>query len=137
VREIDLVILHCSDTPNGEEFGFKDIDKWHKRRGFKDSVTGIHCGYHYIITVSGVVEVGRPLGSVGAHCLGHNERSIGVCYIGRDRMNSAQVESFCCLMKDFERDYGPLETKGHHELTRFKTCPNQDMDVIRALVRRL
>ena len=30
----------------------------------------------------GSVHGGRPVARVGAHCKGHNENSIGVCYVG-------------------------------------------------------
>ena len=133
MRELDSVILHCSDTPDGKEYTLEDINRWHKRRGFKDPNTGIPCGYHYLIYVTGKVVQGRPLGSVGAHTLGHNKRSIGICYIGREKMNAAQVASLCSLLKQLKKDYKGLKIYGHYEFDKKKTCPNQDMEVIKVL----
>ena len=75
-RDIAEIIVHCSGTPAGRDVHVADVDAWHRRRGFD----GI--GYHYVVTLDGKVEAGRPVERVGAHCLGHNRRSIGVCYVG-------------------------------------------------------
>ena len=39
-------------------------------------------GYNYVIDLDGTVEDGRPLTMNGAHCLGYNDHSIGICYVG-------------------------------------------------------
>ena len=54
----------------------EDIRQWHVQRGFND------IGYHYVVYRDGSVHVGRALRFVGAHCLGHNAHSVGICYIG-------------------------------------------------------
>ena len=76
MRKIDEIIIHCSATAEGRNFTVEDVRRWHKARGFVD------VGYHYLVYLDGSVHVGRPLAQVGAHCLGHNAHSIGVCYIG-------------------------------------------------------
>ena len=76
MRKIDEIIIHCAATPEGKAFTVADIDAWHKKRGFK-------CiGYHFVIYLDGSVHEGRALEEAGAHCLGHNANSIGICYIG-------------------------------------------------------
>ncbi|MDD7726846.1 MAG: N-acetylmuramoyl-L-alanine amidase, partial [Bacteroidales bacterium] len=76
MRKINEIIIHCSDTPAGEDFSAADIDRWHKERGWS-------CiGYHYVVRLDGTIEKGRDLSRAGAHCAGHNANSIGVCYIG-------------------------------------------------------
>ena len=35
MREIKEIIIHCAATPEGKNFTVKDIDVWHKARGFK------------------------------------------------------------------------------------------------------
>lgn len=75
-RKIDQIILHCTSTPEGEDFTNAQIREWHLERGFSD------IGYHYVIGLNGEVRPGRPESVVGAHCKGHNTRSIGVCYVG-------------------------------------------------------
>ncbi len=76
MRKIKEIIIHCSATPEGKDFTVQDIDKWHRQRGFK----GI--GYHYVIYRDGSTHQGRDLECAGAHCMGHNANSIGICYIG-------------------------------------------------------
>lgn len=76
MRQIKEIILHCSATAEGKDYRAKDIDKWHRQKGWK----GI--GYNYVIDLDGTVEKGRALEQVPAHCTGHNSNSIGICYIG-------------------------------------------------------
>ena len=76
MRQISEIIVHCAATPEGKHFTVADIDAWHKKRGFR-------CiGYHFVIYLDGSVHEGRAIEEVGAHCLGHNANSIGICYIG-------------------------------------------------------
>ena len=76
MRRITEIIIHCSATKAGQWFEAKDIDQWHRRRGF-DCI-----GYHYVVLLDGTIQKGRPLERAGAHCIGHNAHSIGICYIG-------------------------------------------------------
>lgn len=70
------IIIHCSATPEGKDYTVEDIDKWHKDRGFA-------CvGYQFIIYRDGTIHAGRPENCVGSHCVNHNSKSIGICYIG-------------------------------------------------------
>ena len=76
MRKIDEIIIHCAATPEGKPFTVADIDAWHRKRGFR-------CiGSHFVIYLDGSVHRGRAIEEVGAHCLGHNANSIGICYIG-------------------------------------------------------
>lgn len=76
MRPINEIIIHCSATPEGRDVSVEDIRQWHVQRGFND------IGYHYVVYRDGSVHVGRALRFVGAHCLGHNAHSVGICYIG-------------------------------------------------------
>ena len=76
LRKITEIILHCSATTEGKVVKAATIDKWHRAKGWN----GI--GYHYVIDLDGTVERGRALPVMGAHCVGHNAESIGICYIG-------------------------------------------------------
>ena len=81
MRNVDEIIIHCSDTPEDREVSVEEIRKWHtlpkpKGNGWKD------IGYHFVVLLDGTIAIGRPLGEVGAHTLGHNRDTIGVCYVG-------------------------------------------------------
>lgn len=129
MRTINEIIVHCSATPEGRNVTVKDIDTWHRQRGFR-------CiGYHYVIYLDGSVHVGRPESQVGAHCLGHNSHSIGVCYIGgvakdgktpKDTRTDAQKESLIKLIKELKAKYPKATVHGHREYAN-KACPSFDV----------
>lgn len=76
MRTIDHIIIHCSATCEGSSLSVEELEKMHRRRGFR----GI--GYHYYIRRDGTVVNTRPLEVVGAHCKGNNAHSVGICYEG-------------------------------------------------------
>jgi hypothetical protein len=129
--EIDRVIIHCSDTPNGRAHSAQDIDTWHQQRGFKRNLQldPQHqpqlkaIGYHYVIGIQGCVEAGRPLIETGAHARGHNRGSIGICLIGRDQYTQAQWLALEKLLLQLEKQLQKeLQVLGHNEVSH-KTCP--------------
>jgi len=131
------IIFHCLDTPDqGDTYGFKQVDRWHQELGWRDPVSGIACGYHYIIRRSGMVECGRPESSFGAHCRGHND-SIGIAYAGRKKMTQMQIAALITLYGKIyiRHKLLPEDFLGHYELNSSKDCPGQDMQVIRELLR--
>ena len=125
MRIINEIIIHCSATPEGKDYTVEQIRQWHKQRGFSD------IGYHYVIYLDGSVHTGRPESQVGAHCLGHNSHSIGVCYIGgvakdgktpKDTRTDAQKESLIKLIKELKAKYPKATVHGHREYAN-KACP--------------
>ena len=124
MRRIDEIILHCSATKEGQDFDASDIDTWHKKRGFK------RIGYHYVITLDGRIQQGRPLEEIGAHVTGHNSHSIGICYIGgldkngkaKDTRTSAQKESLYRLLRALRTKFPNATLHGHREFAN-KACP--------------
>ena len=126
MRRIDEIIIHCSATVEGKAFYAKDIDKWHKARGWK----GI--GYHYVIDLDGKVEKGRPVEQIGAHCTNHNKYSIGICYIGglakdgktpKDTRTKEQKEALWGLLRELLCKYPKATIHGHNEFAA-KACPS-------------
>lgn len=129
MRKIEEIILHCSATPEGREVTVADITRWHRERGFRT------IGYHWLVRLDGSVEAGRPEDEIGAHCLGHNARSIGVCYAGgcdksgkkpKDTRTPAQRESLLRLVEDLRRRYPGATVHGHCEFAA-KACPCFDV----------
>ena len=132
-RKVDKLILHCSDTPDSMDIGFKEINQWHKEKGWLDKKSDISCGYHYIIRKNGKIEAGRPETSTGAHCYGQNRSSIGICWVGRNDLNKKQrkaLKSLCLKLLD-ERNLKPFDVYGHSEFDEKKTCPNLNMHSFR------
>lgn len=128
MRKIKKIVIHCSDSPDSLDLGRREIDQWHKERGW----SGI--GYHFVVRRSGVVELGRDLGKTGAHVKGHNTGSVGICWIGRTQPTQKQYKALVELSALLGSQYRvPFdEIYGHTELDPGKTCPNLDMDRFRA-----
>ncbi len=128
MREINEIIIHCSATPEGRDYTVADIDRWHRERGFA------RIGYHYVVYRDGSIHQGRYLAEVGAHCVGHNATSIGICYIGgidakgkpKDTRTAAQREAMAVLVKNLHRHWPAATIHGHCEFAA-KACPSFDV----------
>ena len=128
MRKINEIIVHCAATPEGKNFKAADIDRWHRERKMK-------CiGYHYVVDLDGTVEPGRPESEIGAHCLGHNQYSIGVCYVAglaedgktpKDTRTATQKEALLALLKKLRAKYPKASSHGHREFAA-KACPSFD-----------
>ena len=125
MRQITQIILHCSATPAGVPYTLHDIDHWHQQQGWNG------CGYHYIILLDGTIQQGRPLEIPGAHCMGHNAHSIGICYEGgldirgqpADTRTEAQKAAMRRLLEELHGRYPRAVIVGHHDLNPQKDCP--------------
>ena len=114
-----MIILHCSATRAGQRYTFRQCRQDHRARGYKD------IGYHYYVTCDGQVHEGRPLWQQGAHCLGHNRHSIGVCYeggldlLGRpaDTRTPAQRQSLRALLTHLHGLFPQALILGHRDLS--------------------
>ncbi len=90
MRSIDLIVVHCSSTPNGVWVSPAQINAWHRERGFKRNAAFArefrpslpNIGYHRLVLADGSIAFGRDLEEVGAHVAGHNARSVGICMVG-------------------------------------------------------
>ena len=125
MRKITLLIVHCSAYRPDQQSSAKDIDSDHRKRGFT------RIGYHYVVRRNGSIEPGRPEWMIGAHCVGHNAHSIGVCYEGgldirgrpADTRTEAQRRSLRKLIEQLHAAYPKALIVGHHDLNPLKDCP--------------
>lgn len=130
-RIINEIIVHCTATPEGQDITVNSIRQGHLRRGFSD------IGYHYVIYRDGSIHDGRNINISGAHCTGHNQHSIGVCYVGglenipnvpyeklppKDTRTAAQKASLLKLLKELKALYPKATIHGHYEYAN-KACP--------------
>lgn len=129
MRTINEIIVHCSATKEGEDFGVEDIRRWHvDGNGWKD------VGYHFVVRLDGQVELGRPLEQIGAHVKGRNEHSIGICYVGGldgegqpcDTRTNEQDESLEILIALLSRVFPGVKLYGHNDFSS-KACPCFDV----------
>ena len=125
MRKINKLIVHCSATPEGREVTVEEIDKWHKIRGFRK------IGYHYVIYLDGSIHKGRDEKEIGAHCIGYNANSIGICYVGgvlkdgktpKDTRTDVQKQSLIKLLRELKAKYPDATIHGHREFAA-KACP--------------
>ena len=119
MREINEIIIHCADTPNGKPFHASDIDAWHRERGWNE------IGYHWVIVLDGAIEAGRHPDKIGSHAEGHNAHSYGICMIGKDRFTKPQWDALELLVRRLHGEYPEARIIGHRDVaTNGKTCPN-------------
>jgi N-acetylmuramoyl-L-alanine amidase len=128
MRTINKIIVHCSATPEGKDYTVKDIDRWHRERGFTK------IGYHYVVYRDGTIHEGRKETEIGAHASGYNAHSIGVCYIGglakdgktpKDTRTQAQRDALVRLLRELVLKYPDAEIIGHRDVSQ-KACPSFD-----------
>lgn len=140
----DFLIIHCSATLAKQDIGAVTINGWHLKRGIDSSGRGL-TGYHFIIRRSGLIELGRDLQAIGAHALGFNARSVGICMVGgARRAQPGETPEWDNLMSDnnfttaqFDtlarkvaalRDIWPSAlVGGHRNFESNKACPSFDV----------
>lgn len=126
-RNISMIIVHCSATPEGKDVSVESIRSAHKAQGWSD------IGYHYVITLSGDVKQGRNVDLIGAHCQGNNTNSIGVCYVGgvdkdgkpKDTRTERQRIQLKQLLIQLLILYPGARIYGHRDFAN-KACPSFD-----------
>ena len=128
MRFINEIIIHCSATREGLNFNANDIDRWHKQKGYS------MIGYHYVILLDGTVQQGRALEEIGAHTVGHNAHSIGICYVGgldekgkaKDTRTKQQKAALYTLLNKLAEKFPDALIHGHNEFAN-KACPSFDV----------
>tara|TARA_R110000782_G_scaffold225717_1_gene312585 strand:- start:626 stop:1030 length:405 start_codon:yes stop_codon:yes gene_type:complete len=129
MRNINKAIIHCTATPEGRDIGVSEVRSWHMAKGWSD------IGYHFLITLNGTVEVGRPIERIGAHCKGQNRDSIGIAYTGgveedgktpKDTRTIEQKEMLRWLIDDLKKKYDFSDVEPHNKYAN-KACPCFDV----------
>lgn len=135
MREIKLIIIHCSATTSSMNWGAAEIKDVHVRQnGWAD------IGYHHIIRRDGTVEPGRKEATAGAHAKGYNAKSIGVCMIGgcekytsgkrkgqlyaANNFTAEQWSALAALVKSLLKKYPNAAVIGHRDVEPNKECPS-------------
>jgi len=137
MRLINKIIIHCAATKPSMDIGAKEIDEWHRERGWAA------IGYTNVIRRDGTIEKGRDLDNdgdvdeeVGAHAKGFNANSIGVCLVGgmaedgSDDCNFTMRQYLALSVWIMEKQnlYPHAEVLGHRDLPNVdKTCPMFDV----------
>lgn len=129
------VILHCAATGDYKtsKFNIGHIRQWHLEKGWTD------VGYHKYIDRNGNIQQGRNDNIVGAHCKGHNQDSIGVCYEGSYFPTAYQWDSIFNLYRSFRDIYKINHTDwfAHNEFDPGKECPGFSGEILRKLLAKI
>ena len=121
-RAVRHLVVHCSATPDAEDIGAREIHAMHLGFGWH----GI--GYHRVVRRDGRIEAGRPDCWIGAHVLGHNAVSLGVCLIGCEAFTDVQFDALEKVLREWQALCPNASIRGHRDFAYTeKTCPNFDV----------
>lgn len=133
MNKITNIVIHASDTFPDMDIGVKEIRQWHKDKGWSD------IGYHYVIRRDGTIEVGRRNADgnyvKGAHVLGLNENSLGICMIGgkarpgelQCNFTRHQWSALEQLWRILSMEWPEANWSGHNDHDKGKQCPTFDV----------
>lgn len=113
------IIIHHAEASN---CSVEDIHAWHKNNGW----AGI--GYHYFVRKDGSIYKGRPDNAIGAHCLGNNTNTLGVCFEGaynNEIMPTEQLNAGRELIAYLKNEYLITEV-GKHKDYMSTDCPGNN-----------
>lgn len=126
LKEVKYLVVHCTATRLSQRVSVEDIDRWHKAQGW----SGI--GYHWYVDRDGHIFPGRSEREAGAHVIGYNHCSIGICYEGgldeqgnsADTRTPAQKAALLLIIKDLKQSYPNAVILGHRDFPGVhKDCP--------------
>ena len=114
------------------DIGVDEIRRWHLARGWRD------IGYHFVITRDAAIQHGRDRDEIGAHAIGRNHESIGICLVGgvaddgkTPEFNFTRGQLGCLedLLNDLTAVYFEAEVTGHRNLMvpGYTQCPCFDV----------
>jgi len=119
------IIVHHSLTEDGSTVSWNAIRKYHLAQGWID------IGYHFgIERIGDVYEIlaGRMMNETGAHTVGMNSCSMGICCVGNfdiSPLPTEQLDTLVKLTKTLMVLFSiPKEhVKRHSDYASYKSCP--------------
>ena len=130
-QETKYIVIHCSQTRPSQKIGAKEIDRWHRERGW------LKIGYGTVIKRDGTIEQGRQDDDVQATVKGYNHTAFGLCLVGganednwkepEDNFTAETWESLKTELTRLVKKYPDARIVGHYDLDKQKTCPNFDV----------
>lgn len=130
MRPIEEIIIHCTGTVPSDLTTVEAVRRYHvDTLGWKD------IGYHYLIYLDGSIHQGRPIDQAGAHCKNHNQRTIGICYVGgldvnkkpKDTRTLRQVAAIRQLVQSLKVCFPTIKKVSGHYMYDNKPCPCFDV----------
>lgn len=141
MRMIDMIVVHCSATRSNRRYTLEQLRHDHVVvNGWRD------IGYHFYITLDGVVHPCRPIERMGAHARGYNAHSIGICYEGglnengciADTRTPEQKQAMKELILRLHQEYPSIKKiVGHRDLPGVqKSCPCFNAYLLQGLLEK-
>ncbi len=126
-----IIVHHCGGTDanplaDSSNQTFAEVNEYH-RTHFNEktkSSLGFYLGYHYFIDKEGNVTQARADTDTGAHTIGINDSSLGVCLAGNFDLTvptTAQTKSLQRLLQEKSAQYGISRIVPHRHFAS-KTC---------------
>jgi N-acetylmuramoyl-L-alanine amidase len=90
-------------------------------------------GYHFLILLDGTIQIGRPIGMVGAHTEGHNVGTVGPAYVGglsadgktaKDTRTPQQRDAAAWLVRALKEKFKIKRRVSGHNKYAAKACPS-------------
>ena len=124
-KKTNQIIVHCTGSDRPQDDGIEVIRAWHLARGWED------IGYHIYISKNRRrgPQIGRPLHSIGAHCLGQNHDSIGICVSGNYEFFDFQMDCLRATIQILAAAYKITTVLPHNFYNKNKTCPNFELPI--------
>jgi len=125
IQSLDYIVVHHSASPTTTTVA--DIRRWHVDDHGWDAI-----GYHWIMTGDGVIHRCRPIPMQGAHCLGWNDGSLGLCIVGdnttlRQKWRYTQRASLIQFAAGCNLLFPGVPIVGHRDLKSGTDCPGVDV----------
>lgn len=122
-----IILHHTAVSYDKNPDQWQATNNYHKSKwNFKSSL-GFYAGYHYEISKAGVVRQARRENEQGAHTVGQNGTSIGICLDGdfdKELPTLLQEQSLKKLLKEIIARYPGIVIKYHRNFAS-KTCPGK------------
>lgn len=126
-----LIIHHTGSSDSNplqdsSGFTFEQCNAQHKISFNMVSSLGYYVGYHFYISKDGTIKQARLDTDEGAHTIGYNSQSLGICLAGNFDATfptEAQISSLQTLLTQKSKQYSiPMENIVPHRRFAQKTC---------------
>lgn len=111
-----IIVHHCGGIDSDPLFdtsnqSFEVVNEYHRQKWDFKSALGYYLGYQYYIDKSGKVTQARLDEEEGAHTIGYNKESIGICLAGNFDLTMPtpeQIKSLRELLLKKKKEYNIL-----------------------------
>lgn len=126
-----IIVHHEAPTQISNAPRFKIVNEYHKSLGFPISSLGYYCGYHRFIEKDGTVITARLDTDIGAHTIGMNDKSLGVCLAGNfdiELPTEKQKTPLTSVLRAWTSIHAiPASNIVPHRLYAQKSCPGKQL----------